>query len=61
MNYLLIVVISAFSDYESCSGQAAHENAYLQTIGTDVAICIVEAPYAPIVTLRPVARPEVKP
>jgi hypothetical protein len=57
MEYLLIVVLSGFTDYESCMGQAAHENAYLETIGTDVATCIVQAPYAPIVTLRPVARP----
>ena len=56
-SYLLIVVLAQFSDYESCNGQAKHENAYLETIGTDVATCIVKAPYAPIITLRPTPRP----
>jgi hypothetical protein len=57
-SWMLVVVVMQFTDYESCKAQAEHENAYLETIGTDVAICIAEAPYAPPETLRPIARKE---
>ena len=60
MDYLLIVVLSAWTDDGSCAAQAAHEQAYLDLTegeGGLIATCIVQAPYAPAVTLRPVARP----
>lgn len=55
--YLLIIVVSNWTDYQSCNAQAAIEQARLadQTL---VAACIAQAPYAPAKTLRPVARKE---
>jgi hypothetical protein len=60
MEYLLIVVLAGFTDHASCAAQAEHEQAYLDAAegeGGLIATCIVQAPYAPAVTLRPVARP----
>ncbi len=61
MEYLLIVVLAQWTDYAACTAQAEHEQAYLNETegeGGLVATCIVQAPYAPAVTLRPVARKE---
>lgn len=61
MEYLLIVVLSQWTDYAACTAQTRHEQAYLdQTEGEGglIATCIVQAPYAPPITLRPIARKE---
>lgn len=59
MKYMLIVVLSNWTEYEGCNGQADHLNRDFQEAGeTWVASCIVAAPYAPNETIRPIARPE---
>ena len=57
----LVVVLGPHDNFQDCSVQAAKENAYLETIGDDMAICVALGYPAPTKTLRPVARPEREP